>query len=124
MAVAFYPSFPRNLTVSAQRRELERNLLFLIFVRISNLSTVSRALFRYVSSRPPGHLLFLSVPFFFFFFFFFFALDPFVSCVSPYYLSSHIATPPTSRFCHFFFFFFFFFLTAPISAASAANNRF
>lgn len=69
MAVAFYPSLPLNLTYcSALRRELERNLLSLIFVRISNLSTVSRAMFRYVSSRGPRATSYFSPsPFFLFF---------------------------------------------------------
>lgn len=115
MAVAFYPSLPLNLTYcSALRRELERNLLSLIFVRISNLSTVSRAMFRYVSSRGPRATSYFSPsPFFLFF-----ALDPFVS-TGPAFLA--VISRPTSRHPRppaFVFFLFFFFLTAPISAVS------
>lgn len=106
MAVAFYPSLPLNLTYcSALRRELERNLLSLIFVRISNLSTVSRAMFRYVSSRGPRATSYFSPsPFFLFF-----ALDPFVS-TGPAFLA--VISRPTSRHPRppaFVFFLFFFF---------------
>lgn len=60
-------------------------------------------MFRLVAPGPP--LISLRPPFFFFFCPRSLCLHR--SCVSRCYLSSHIATPPTSRFCLFPFFFFF-----------------
>lgn len=124
MAVAFYPSLPLNLTYcSALRRELERNLLSLIFVRISNLSTVSRAMFRYVSSRGPRATSYFSPSPFFLFFLPSIPLSPPVLRFSLLSLVPHRDTPDLPLLSFSFFFFFNCSHFRGVGRITASNRR-